>query len=68
VKQIVLICGSSGIVVIRVLTTAVEPVVTFILDAARGLVAEFEADLTLEAAGRGRGSVVAVSEGAEAST
>jgi hypothetical protein len=64
VKQIVLICGSSGIVVIRVLTTAVEPVVTFILDAARGLVAE----LTLEAAGRGRGSVVAVSEGAEAST
>lgn len=56
----VLIGGSSGIVCIRVLTTAVEPVVTFILDAARGL--------ALEAAGRGRGSVAAVSECAEAST
>lgn len=63
-----LIDGSSGIVCIRVLTTAVEPVVTFILDAARGLAAEFEADLALEAAGRGRGSVAAVSECAEAST
>jgi hypothetical protein len=68
VKQIVLIGGSSGIVGIRVLTTAVEPVVTFILDAARDLLAEFEADLALGAAGRGRGSAVSVSEGAETST
>jgi hypothetical protein len=58
VKQIVLIGGSSGIVGALALTTAVEPVVTLIFDAARDLVAEFAVAFDLEAVERGRGSAV----------
>jgi hypothetical protein len=49
----VLIEGSSGIVGGLAFTTAVEPVVTLILDAARGLAPEFDVAFDLEAVERG---------------
>jgi hypothetical protein len=63
----VLIGGSSGIVGGRAFTTAVEPVVTLILDAARGLAPEFDVAFDLEAVERGRGSV-ALSAGVAAAS